>query len=340
MSEAWIEVVGGGAIGGTIAASLHGAGTPVRVIDTDEAHVRAIRREGLCLRGMANEVVARVPSYLPGEAPSEPVGAIYLCTKIRDSEAAMVWARDRLAPDGYVLSLQNGLHHASLAAHVGPRRVVPGLVNFFADVAAPGVVDFGGPGTIAVGETDGTITQRLRDIQEALSAVGPVEVTDNILGYAWSKMAYGIVLVATALTDATMEECVLSAHQGALLQAANEVLRVARARGVRPVAFDGWDPAAARAARSAADTAAVMADVARFLRGHEKVRSGVWRDIAVRRRRTEVHAQFEPVVAMGREAGVATPTLARLLALIGELEEGRRERSWANLDDLAAASRT
>lgn len=336
MPHSVIEVVGGGAIGGTVAACLYRSGLPVRIIDSDPFHVAAIRADGVQVQGLGEPMIEQVPTFLPQDAPAGPVQAVYLCTKVRDSDAAMAFVAGRLTSDGYVLSLQNGLHHDRLSHAVGQARVVPALINFFADVAAPGVIRYGGPGTIAVGEFDGRASERLERIRDALSSVGPVAVTDNILGYAWSKMAYGIVLVATALTNATMEECVLSPRQDVLLRVAVEVLRVAQARGVRPVAFDGWDPDAALAASNETDVARLMDGMAAFLRAHDKVHSGVWRDIAVRHRTTEVRDQFEPIVAMGSEAGVPTPTLARLIGMIGDLEQGRREHGWANLEDLAA----
>lgn len=336
MQQSLIEVVGGGAIGGTVAACLHRSGLPVRIVDSDARHVAAIRADGLQVTGLGDPIVEPVPAFLPQDAPNGPVRSVYLCTKVRDSESAMAFVAQRLASDGYVLSLQNGLHHDQLARAVGPRRVVPALVNFFADMVAPGIIRYGGSGTIAVGESDGRMSERLACIRDALSSVGPVVVTDNILGYAWSKMAYGIVLVATALTDATMEECVLSPYQGILLRLAVEVLTVARAHGVRPVGFDGWDPDAALTASAGADVARLMEGMAAFLRAHDKVHSGVWRDIVVRRRATEVRAQFEPVVAMGVRADVPTPALACLIGMITDLEEGRRERGWANLAELSA----
>ena len=43
-------VIGGGAIGGTLAFHLTAAGHPVIVVDADEAHVTAIQKHGLLLR--------------------------------------------------------------------------------------------------------------------------------------------------------------------------------------------------------------------------------------------------------------------------------------------------
>jgi 2-dehydropantoate 2-reductase len=57
-----------------------------------------------------------------------------------------------------------------------------------------------------------------------------------------------------------------------------------------------------------------------------------WRDLAVRKRKTEVDAQIGIIAEIGREMGVATPTLERLVALIHAIEDGRRPLAWSTLD--------
>ena len=111
--------------------------------------------------------------------------------------------------------------------------------------------------------------------------------------------------------------------------------RVAAAAGVTPEAFDGFDPAAF--APSAADAAAqhsIDALVA-FNRRSAKTHSGIWRDLAVRKRRTEAEHQLGPIVHTARRHGLDAPITARLIGLVGEIEHGRRRLDWANLDELA-----
>jgi 2-dehydropantoate 2-reductase len=63
-----------------------------------------------------------------------------------------------------------------------------------------------------------------------------------------------------------------------------------------------------------------------------KTHSGIWRDLAVRKRRTEVDAQVGLLVTLGKKHGVETPTLARLVELIHDIEEGRRAQSTDLVD--------
>jgi len=67
-----------------------------------------------------------------------------------------------------------------------------------------------------------------------------------------------------------------------------------------------------------------------------KSHSGIWRDLAVRKRPTEVDAQLGIVVALGAEIGVPARLTARLVELVHEIERGARPQSLDALDALAA----
>ncbi|MEN3269069.1 hypothetical protein [Pseudonocardia sp.] len=53
-----------------------------------------------------------------------------------------------------------------------------------------------------------------------------------------------------------------------------------------------------------------------------KDRSGIWRDLAVRHRPTEVPTHHRPVLGYAAHRGIAVPGLERLVTQIGELEAG------------------
>jgi 2-dehydropantoate 2-reductase len=82
-----------------------------------------------------------------------------------------------------------------------------------------------------------------------------------------------------------------------------------------------------------------MAIIGEHYRQHTKTKTGIWRDLAVRRRKTEVGALLGATVAKARTLGVAMPLTERLIAMIEDLELGRRVMSWSNVDELVAASR-
>ena len=54
----------------------------------------------------------------------------------------------------------------------------------------------------------------------------------------------------------------------------------------------------------------------------------------MRKRKTEIDQQIGIIGKLGREAGIATPALDRLTALIHDIEDGRRPLSFATFQDL------
>ena len=97
-----------------------------------------------------------------------------------------------------------------------------------------------------------------------------------------------------------------------------------------------------RAASGAASMAAIEACMARMVaynRGSAKSHSGIWRDLAVRKRPTDVAAQLAPVRAAARRHGVPTPLADKLVELITGIEQGRLEQGGALGDALGALAR-
>jgi 2-dehydropantoate 2-reductase len=269
-----------------------------------------------------------------------PLDLVLLAVKSHATAAAAEQIAPLLGDASTVVSLQNGLNEEVIAARIGQQRTVGCLVNWGADWIAPGRVQFGGPGSLTVGELDGRITPRVEGLARLLSAVQPTRISANIWGCLWAKVCVGTLLFATALTDETVYDVVERSPriQQALTLLVAETMRVAEGCGVRLEAFDEYDPEIYRraAAGDRAAVAAAMAAVSAFYRPLTKVKTGVWRDLAVRKRKTEVDSQVGMIVEKGKGLGIPTPLTARLIELIHDLEDGRRSMGWDTLDELVA----
>ncbi|GAA3591419.1 ketopantoate reductase family protein [Agrococcus terreus] len=323
-------IVGAGAIGGTLAVHLHHAGADVRLVDADPEHVAAVREHGMRIQHPGGELSARLPISTPEEAPDE-LGAVLLAVKAQATDAVAAWIAPRLAADGWVASMQNGLNEATIAAHVGPERTVAAFVDLFADVVAPGVVKDGGIGAIALGDFAGGASERVERLAHDLRHWGEPIVTANVEGFLWSKLGFGAMLVASALADADMGD-LIDRHRAGMHALVREVLSVAVAEGVELEGFDAFVPGEYLADEARADAA--TDGLVAWLATQTKKRSGIWRDIAVRGRRTEVPTQYGPVVEAGARHGIPTPLTAWLVDAIGRLETGAMPMDEAHLDEL------
>lgn len=337
MTEEPIVVWGGGAIGGVVAAKLADAGKAVLLVDVVPEHVQAVRANGLEIIGPdGNSAFSRMDACLPTEIQGD-YGRILLSVKGQHTEQAVTMLRPHLRSDGWVLALQNGLTESIIAKLVGAQRTMGALVNFASDYVGPGRIQFGGVGCIRVGELDGRDTARSREAESLVRLVDPESSwTARLLGYKWSKVAIGALLFTTALSNDTIVEQLGNRKYLPLWRAlCQEVVRVAYASGVKPVSFDGFAPEAFSSGASVADACLQMQHIVDHCRRWVgKPRSGVWRDLAVRKRRTEVDPQITDIVTHGQVSHIQTPTVARMIAMIREMEAGTRDFGNANLDEL------
>jgi 2-dehydropantoate 2-reductase len=307
-------------------------------VDKVPEHVAAINRDGLRITGPIEEFTVRVAAKLPVEL-SGRFETVFLCTKAPDTKPAVEVLAPFVADDGHVVSLQNGLNERVIAAKLGERRTIGAFINFGADYMGPGEIHYGGHGAVVVGELDGKATPRVERIHGLLQQFEPKAVlTPNIWGYLWSKLAYGSLLFATALTNESIADCLASPrHRALLIALAREVESVGVAAGVKLESFDGFDPAAFLPGAGDQAAASSLDDLVAHNRKSAKTHSGIWRDLAVRKRKTEVDPQLGPIVEAGDAEGVPTPITRRLIALIHDIEDERRPLSIETLDALAEA---
>jgi 2-dehydropantoate 2-reductase len=341
--EMSIVILGAGAIGGSLGACLIRAGHDVLLVDRDPAHVAAMNQGGLRLQGREDFTVgarAVLPDAL-AEAATAP-DLVVLATKAQHTEAALRPVLPLLDAESTVLSLQNGLNPHEVVALVGAGRTVAACINSMAaDWQAPGLILFGGPGTIRIGELDGRITPRVQDLARMLRAhyVANTEVTDNVWGHLWGKEAYGAWLFTQATSGAPVADVLEAPENSSMLaNLAAEVIAVAEAEGVRVEAVDQFIPDAVRfgARRDGAALKQCLSDMAALNRRSAKPRSGIWRDLAVRKRSTEVDAQLGIVVSLGAKHGIPTPLVAKLVGIIHALERQEIAMGEANLAALRA----
>ncbi len=324
-----ILIWGGGAIGGTLAAYWSRAGIPVTIVDIERDHVEACRTTGLRIFGPVEEFTIKVPAVMPDEVTGQ-YKRVVMAVKAHATQSALDQVAPHLAPDGFVLSAQNGLNEIAIARHAGSKRTMGCFVNFGADWHGPGEILYGNRGAVVVGEIEGPIRERTRDMHGLLRSFEPEAIlTDNIWGYLWGKLGYGAMLFATALTRDSMSENFADPRRAIVFDTlGREVMAVAAARGVSPIGFGAFDAKAFLPGRADSERRRAIDWLAGYTSKTAKTHSGIHRDLAVRKRPTEVDPQIGIVCELGREVGVATPGLSRLVALIHDIEDGRRPMAF------------
>lgn len=219
-----IALLGPGAIGTTIAATLHEAGrTPLLCGRT--AHPQ------LTLRDDDGEVVVPGPVLNDPAAVSQPVDLLFVAVKTTQDADSARWLAQLCDENTVVCALQNGVEQQNqLAPYVNGATVVPSVVWFPAQREADASVWLRAKPRLTLPDVPAA-----RRIADALSGTRcAVELSGDFLSIAWRKLlqnaAAGLMVLAnrragmfrrddiSALTLAYLHECLTVARaQGAVL---------------------------------------------------------------------------------------------------------------------------
>jgi len=300
-----VAILGPGAMGCLFGGMLSRGGQEVWLIDRRAERARFLARQGIWVSGVSGEFNARVRAT----ASVREVGSadlVLVAVKSYDTGGAGRTAEPLLNDRTTVLSLQNGLGNVeALEDILGRGRVLGGVTAHGATLITPGQVRHAGRGTTTIGEPDGELTDRAREIAGAFSGAGVhTELTADLRSVLWGKLAVnaGVNAVAT-LAEVRNGGILESGHLRSLMRSAvSEVVDVAAAQNIEMPAPDMPGYAEGVCQRTADNVNSMLQDVRR-------------------RRRTEVEAINGAVVEAGEEAGVATPANRVLLSLIRGVED-------------------
>ena len=301
-----IAVIGTGAMGSVYAGLLAAAGNEVWAIDTWQAHVDAIRSDGLRVEGASGDRVVRLPAT---SRASEAGGAqlIVIATKAMDVEAAAQSALDLLSGDTTVLTIQNGLGSADTAMRVlGTDRVVVGVAGGFgASIKAPGHAHHNAWEFLRLGELKEPVTERITSIANTWRKAGfQVTTHDGMEQMIWHKLICNTCYSgACTVLHSTIGEVLDNPSAWQVASAcAVEAFRVAHARGIE-LTFEN-----------------PVEYVREFGLKMPRARPSVLLD-HLAKRKSEIEFINGAIVSTARECGTAAPYNEAITALVKAKEE-------------------
>jgi 2-dehydropantoate 2-reductase len=333
-----LTVIGAGAIGGTVGAYLAQAGHNVTVVDVVREHVDVINRDGLRISGVRGDRRYPLRAIHTDDIPDE-LDHVILAVKGHFTHSVVSeLIVPRLSENGYVVSFQNGLNEDTIASLIGKQRTVGAFVHFGADYLEPGHIQLGQEQDIFLGELDGSRSKRLETLQRALSAVMPTHITDNIYGYLWGKLVYGSMAFAVSTVDAPVPEILDDPRgQTIALTACQETAHVGTALGYSLMPIGQFQPDQFLPHQPDMIGLAALAKFQQEMASSIKQHMGIWRDLKIKKRKTEVDVQCGEVVRYAQSLGIDVPVNRAIVETIHEIESGTRGMGWENLDILNAA---
>ncbi|MGK4008674.1 2-dehydropantoate 2-reductase [Sorangium sp. So ce1036] len=293
-----ILVVGAGAVGGYFGARLGLAGEDVTFVARG-AHAEAMRSRGLVLRTPAGEL--RTPPLRVTELDGArgPFDLALVAVKWPSLAAVSAALPALLAPDGLCVPLLNGLDSEdAVARDLGASRVIAAVAFMSASLAGPGEIHTVAPTRAGLAPYRPGQEPRVEAVAALLERAGiPVRRASDHRAMLWEKMVWNAPFNAIcALTD--QRAGVAAERMEDLVRAGMlEVIAVARAEGT--------------------DISGAIADamIAMTRKEYPLTEPSMLQDVRAGRP-TEVDILQSAVVDRGRRAGVDTPVLRTLAALL------------------------
>jgi 2-dehydropantoate 2-reductase len=337
-------LMGCGAVGGVLAGGLLRAGHDLALVTHNEEITGAINMAGLQVTSPEGAWSMPATAHTRLTEVEGTFDAAYLAMKATGVEEAVEQVAGRLSPEGYVVTLQNGVVEDRVAGILGRERVVGALVGWGATMLGPGIYEMTSRGELVVGELDGRHTPRVQQLKAVLDSVAPTTVSANIYGVLWSKLAINCATGAPGAASGQLLGEML--RRGVVrrlsLAIVSEVLDVAQALGITLEPVGGtldlkrlYLPPERRNGGFGPDLVVKHAIMLLVGQKFRKLKSSMLQSLE-RGRQPEIETMNGYVVDRGREAGVATPVNGALAAMVREIAAGKRPINPENLTELAA----
>jgi 2-dehydropantoate 2-reductase len=247
-------VIGAGAIGAFVGAMLTRSGEDVTLIARGP-HLRAIQERGVRVRGSLGEFEAR-SAATDDPASVGAVDVVLLTLKAHSLTEMAPRLAPLLAPETCVVSAQNGIpwwyfyHHGGewegthlesvdpggiIDRSIDSARVIGSVVYPSTIIAEPGVIEHIEGNRFAIGEPDGSKSERCRRIADAFIKAGlRCPIRTDIRHDMWVKLMGNVAFnPISALTRATLVEIVQCPETRALAaEIMTEAEAVARKLGI------------------------------------------------------------------------------------------------------------
>jgi 2-dehydropantoate 2-reductase len=299
-----VAVLGAGAVGGYFGGMLARAGARVTMIGR-QPFVEAVQKSGLLLDTVQFRVTVH-PEASTEIAAVAGAEVVLFCVKTTDTASAARSLAQHISPGAIVVSLQNGVNNAEEIRAAAGIQALSAVVYVAAAMSPPGHVKHLGRGDLVVGPGN-TRTERIANL--FVQAKVPCRISENIEGELWTKLIWNCALnVISALGCVTYGEIFASADARRIIETlVEEVLAVARAKGIHPPGLEA--PKAA------------LAGALKIAEQMSETRSSTAQDLA-RGKRTEIDSLNGYVARLGGQLGVPTPVNHALCTLVKLQEAG------------------
>ena len=328
-----IAIYGAGSLGTILGAFISKAGVPIELINRNKAHVAALKEKGAQVVGTMN-FNQPVMAYTPDEM-SGTYDILFLMTKQQHNAEVVQMLKGFLAPDGVLVTFQNGLPEMQIAEVLGEERVLGCTVAWGATMQSPGVCELTSEPdalSFSLGAISKQRSKHFDKVKELLEMMGTVDVEENFLGTRWSKLLINAAFSGmSAVLGCTFGEAAGPKDSRRIVQALiKECIDVCQVGGIRIEPVQGKDIVKLLNYTNALKRAFSFFIIPIAIRKHAKLKASMLQDLE-KGKLTEVDAINGAVSDYGRKVGFPTPVNDKVVEIIHRIERGELKPCFDNL---------
>lgn len=329
-----IAIYGAGSLGTILGAYISRAGVAIDLINRNKAHVEALQSKGAIVVGTV-QFVQPVIAYTP-DAMSGQYDIVFLMTKQQHNAEVVAMLKDYLAPDGVLVTFQNGLPEVQIAEVLGEERVLGCAVAWGATLQSPGVCELTSEPdalSFSLGAISKYRSKYFDKVRELLELMGTVVVEENFLGTRWSKLLINAAFsgMSAVLGCSFGEAAGLRESRRVVQMLIKECIDVCQQGGIRIEPVQGKDIVKLLNYTNPIKKAFSFFIIPIAIRKHAKLKASMLQDLE-KGKLTEVDAINGAVSAFGRKVGFPTPTNDRVVEIIHRIERGELQSGMENLN--------
>ena len=328
-----VAIYGAGSLGTILGAYITKGGEQIELINRNKAHIEALQTKGARVVGTV-AFTQPVTAYTPAEM-SGVYDILFLMTKQQHNAEVVEMLKGFLAPDGVLVTFQNGLPEVQIAEILGAERVLGCTVAWGATMQEAGVCELtSAPDalTFSLGAITPERHKHFDRVKALLEKMGTVEVEENFIGTRWSKLLINAAFSGmSAVLGCTFGEAAGPRASRRIVQALiKECIDVCRVGGIRIEPVQGKDIVTLLDYANPVKKAISSFIIPIAIRKHAKLKASMLQDLE-KGKLTEVDAINGAVSAYGRKVGCPTPMNDKVVEIIHRIERGELKPSVANL---------
>lgn len=329
-----IAVIGAGAIGGIVAGFLAKAGYDVEAVCKHQELADKLTSGGLHIYGKKGNHMLAVPAVARIPELNRPKDIVLLAVKAPDALGAAKDALPFLFPRSLVVPMENGMGDSGLADIVGWERVAGCVIDWGATMHSHGELEMTATGKFTIGYVNRKPDDRLINLKKILSAVMPVEISENIAGRKYYKLVVNSCINSVGVICGLQlgEMFTIKKIRSIFAEIMREGVAVADAMGIEPEGLSHkFDYKKFLESTELSETLKRRFMVYMIRHKYKRLTSSSLQSLK-RGRPTEVDYLNGYIADNAKRYNIPTPVNDMIVNMVKEIELGRRKVTLNNLE--------